>query len=225
MEDILEQYSLPSDPFSPLICMDEKPVQLLKETRTPIPIGADRPLRIDYEYERNGTASIFMFVDPHRGWRHVSARPRRTKLDWALEIRELLQSYYPNASRIRLVMDNLNTHKIASLYEAFTPEQARALARRLELHFTPKHASWLNMAESELAVLTRQCLSRRTADLSTLCNEIAAWERERNTQHAGIHWSFTIQDARSRLEHLYPPIAQMATELQPPACETSEPAA
>ena len=217
MEDILDQYSLPSHSSEPLVCMDEQPVQLLKETRRPIPMGPGRPLRIDYEYERNGTASIFLFVDPHRGWRHVSARPRRTKLDWAWEIRELLDTWYPGVPRVRLVMDNLNTHKLASLYEAFPADEARALARRLELHFTPKHGSWLNMAESELAVLTRQCLGRRITDLPLLCREIAAWEHERNAQGKGIHWTFTIQAARDRLAHLYPPVADVTERFAPTA--------
>jgi hypothetical protein len=207
MEDILELYSLPYDPLFPVICMDEQPVQLLKETRTPIPMRPGRPLRVDYQYERNGTASVFMFVDPHRGWRHASPRQRRTKLDWASEIRELLQVHYPDARKVRLVMDNLNTHKSACLYEAFPPEEARALVRRLEIHLTPKHASWLNMAESELAVFTGQCLCRRIPDFETLQSTAVPWERERNAQHKGIHWSFTLQDARARLVHLYPLLA------------------
>jgi hypothetical protein len=207
MEDILDIYALPHDPCAPIVCMDEQPVQLVKEKRIPIAMGPGRPRRVDYEYERNGTACLFMFVDPKGGWRRVSVRERRTKVDWAWEIYELLQVHYPHADIVRLVLDNLNTHTIASLYEAFPPEQARRLARRLDIHYTPKHASWLNIAESELSVFTRQCLCGRMPDIDALRVSGAAWERDRNTQHKCINWSFTTEDARQRLPQLYPKVA------------------
>ena len=206
MEDILDLYALPHDPRVPLVCMDEQPVQLIKETRIPIAIAPGRAHRVDYEYERNGTACLFMFVNPKGGRRHLGVRERKTRLDWAWEIRELLEVQYPEADIIRLVLDNLNTHGIASLYEVFPPQEARRLARRLEIHYTPKHASWLNMAESELSVFTRQCLCERIPDTETLRAAAAAWERGRNAQHKCIEWSFTTQEARERLPHLYPKV-------------------
>jgi hypothetical protein len=181
-------------------------VQLVKEKRIPLPMGHGRPRRVDYEYERNGTACLFMFVDAKGGWRHLSVRERRTKVDWAWEIRQLLDVHYPKADIIRLVLDNLNTHAIASLYEAFPPQEARRLTRRLDIHYTPKHASWLNIAEGELSVFTRQCLCERIPDTETLRATAAAWERDRNAQHKCIEWTFTTEDARERLPHLYPPI-------------------
>lgn len=167
MEDILDVYCLPYDPHIPLVYMDEQPCQLIKETRQSIPVEPGKPERIDYEYERNGTANIFMFVEPLGGSRSVSVRERKTSKDWAEEVRNLLEVSYPEADRIRLVCDNLNTHKVASLYEAFPPEQARQLAKRLEIHYTPKHGSWLNIAESELSLLTRQCLNKSSTNFQT----------------------------------------------------------
>ena len=204
MEDILDLYQRPYNPNRPLICLDEQPVQLIKDTREPIPAKPGRPRKVDYEYERNGTASIFMHTEPLGSWRHVSVRPRRTKKDWASEVKDLLEIYYPEAERIILVCDNLNTHKLGSLYEAFPPEEARKLARRLEIHYTPKHGSWLNIAEIELSALTKQCLSRRIGDISILASESRAWEKRRNDQQKGVDWQFTTNDARIRLKHLYP---------------------
>jgi len=200
----LELYCLPYDPNIPLVCMDEQPRQLIKETRTALPTMPGKPRRVDYEYERNGTAALFMFVEPLDAWRHVDVRERRTALDWAHEIRELLEVHYPNAPLVRLVCDNLNTHKIASLYEAFEPAEARVLAKRLEIHYTPKHGSWLNIAEVELSALSSQCLSRRIPDIDTLRNETQAWEQKRNAQQKGVDWQFTTHDARIKLKRLYP---------------------
>ena len=204
MEDILELYCLPYDPNIPLVCMDEQPRQLIKETRTALSAMPGKPRRVDYEYERNGTAALFMFVEPLGAWRHVDVRERRTALDWAHEIRELLELHYPHAPLVRLVCDNLNTHKIASLYEAFEPTQARVLAKRLEIHYTPKHGSWLNIAEAELSALSGQCLSRRIPDMDTLRHEMQACEQKRNARQKGVDWQFTTHDARIKLKHLYP---------------------
>ena len=206
MEEVLDLYCSPNDPEIPLVCMDEQPVQLVKETRTPIPAGPGHPERVDYEYERGGTANVFMFVEPLGGWRCANIREHKTRVDWATGIKELLEVHYPDAKRVRLVMDNLNTHGIASLYEAFAPEEARRLARRLEIHHTPKHGSWLNIAEIELSVLTRQCLDRRMGDIETLRRETKAWERNRNEWQKGVDWRFTNDDARIKLKRLYPQI-------------------
>lgn len=208
MEDILELYCLPYDPQIPLVCMDEQPVQLIKETRKPLPAGPGKPVRVDYEYERNGTANIFMLTEPLGGYRHVSVRERKTGIDWAHEIRDLLEVRYPQADRIRLVCDNLSTHKTGSLYEAFPPEEARQLARRLEIHYTPKHGSWLNIAEIELSALTRQCLNRRMPDMVMLRNETSAWEKSRNERQKGVDWQFTTENARIKLTRLYPRIKE-----------------
>lgn len=205
MEDIIELYCQSYDPKIPLVCMDEQPRQLIKETRQILPIEPGKPERVDYEYERNGTANIFMFVEPLGERRYVSVRERKTASDWAEEIEMLLQSY-PEAERIRLVCDNLNTHKIGSLYETFPPEEARQMAKRLEIHYTPKHGSWLNIAECELSVLTKQCLNRRIPDIETLCNETKAWEHNRNKQQKGVDWQFKTEDARIKLKRLYPQI-------------------
>jgi hypothetical protein len=206
MEDLLDTYCLPPDPQVPLICMDEQPVQLIKETRSPLPGLPGHPPRMDYEYERNGTATVFMFTEPLQGRRQVHIRERRTAVDWATEIRSLLEVQYPEAARVRLVCDNLNTHKLGSLYEAFPPDTARRLAQRLEIHYTPKHGSWLNIAELELSVLTRQCLDRRIPDLDTLRRETQAWETRRNEGQKGVDWQFTTPDARIKLRRLYPQI-------------------
>jgi len=204
MEDVLSVYCLPCDPAYPQVCMDESCKQMIGETRVPIPAAPGRPVRYDDEYVRNGVAEIFLFVEPLAGWRHVSITEQRTRKEWAHEIRELLDVHYPHAVKVRLVMDNLNTHGIASLYETFPPQEARRLAERLEIHYTPKHGSWLNMAEIELNVLTTQCLDRRIPDIATMRNEVAAWERSRNNRPTPIDWRFTTDDARIKLRRLYP---------------------
>lgn len=204
MEDVLEVYALPYDERVPLICMDEQPCQLLDEKLTPIPMKPGKTAKEDYEYVRRGTCSIFIFTEPLVGWRHVVASERRTKKDWASQIKELLDVHYPNAQRIRLVMDNLNTHSISSLYETFPPDEALRLARRLEIHYTPKHGSWLNIAEIELNAMTKQCLGRRIPDLNTLQTQLSAWEKARNLSQKAVEWHFTMQNARDKLKWLYP---------------------
>ncbi|MNW53517.1 hypothetical protein D3C74_310820 [compost metagenome] len=206
MEDILETYALPYDAEIPLICMDEQPIQLLDHSRPPEPMKEGQVLREDYEYVRKGSCCLFLFTEPLAGWRHVQASERRTKSDWALQIQELLEVHYPEAKRIRLVMDNLNTHTISSLYEIFPPEQALALAKRLEIHYTPKHGSWLNIAEIELSVMTIQCLNRRIASMEELQIEVSAWEAERNRVQKSVDWQFTTEQARGKLKYLYPVI-------------------
>lgn len=207
MEEILETYAQPYDAAYPVVCMDEQPVQLLKETRIPIPATKKHPRRVDYEYERAGTACIFMFTQPAQGWRSVSVRPRRTKVDWAFEIAALLRTRYSHVEKIILVSDNLNTHTKGAFYEAFEPDQARALVKRLEFRYTPKHGSWLNIAENELSSMTRQCLSgRRIPDLETLRKETAAWVVSSNEKQRGVDWQFTLKDARHKLKSLYPKI-------------------
>lgn len=204
MEDILDLYQQPFDESYPVICMDEKPLQLLDETRTAIPMEPGNPERQDGEYVRNGTCSIFIFTEPLAGWRHVYASERRTRIDWANQIRELLEIHYADIPKIRLVMDNLNTHSISSLYEAFPPETARNLAKRLEIHYTPKHGSWLNIAEIELSVMTKQCLDRRIPSIILLRSELAQWECARNKSQRGVDWQFTTETARIKLKRLYP---------------------
>ena len=204
MEDVLDLYAEPYDPRRPVVCFDEQPVQLIAETRVPAPLRPRQAARHDYEYERKGTANIFMRVEPLAGRRHVAVTAQRTKRDFALQMRQVVDVDYSGADRVRVVLDNLNTHGPASLYEAFAPAEARRLLRRLEFHYTPKHASWLNMAEIELSVLSGQCLARRIADQQTLEQETAAWEARRNRERAGIHWRFTVQDARTKLARLYP---------------------
>jgi DDE superfamily endonuclease len=204
MEDVLAVYARPHDPAVPVVCMDEKPYQLLDHARTPIPATAGSDLKIDSEYVRKGTCSIFVWVEPLRGWRRVNARERRTRLDWAHEVEQLLTSDYPDAEKVVLVMDNLNTHSVGSLYEAFDPAKAFALAQRLEIHHTPTHGSWLNIAEIELSALTRQCLDRRIADLEVLNAELAAWQAATNADQRQVNWQFTTSDARTRLRRLYP---------------------
>ena len=204
MEDILDLYQLPYDPAIPLICMDEKPYQLLADAREPLPMKPGSCAKVDNEYVRGGTASIFLFCEPLAPWCHVTALYRRTALDWAAQIKELLTVHYPNAPLIRLVMDNLNTHAIASLFKAFPPAEARALAKRLEIHYTPKHGSWLNIAECYLSTLSRQCLNRRIDALNLLNSELFAWERAHRIFNRSVHWHFTTQDARTRLRSLYP---------------------
>jgi hypothetical protein len=204
MEDVLDIYHRPYDENCPVICMDEKPYQLLGEAREPIPMESGKPERIDNEYVRNGTCSIFIFTEPLAGFRHVDARQRRTKLDWAHEIKELLTVYYSDKPKVCLVMDNLNTHNPSSLYEAFEPNEARALARRIDIHYTPKHGSWLNIAEIELSVLSSQCINRRIDSLVELNAEMSIWERERNQNQKSVDWQFTTDDARIKLKRPYP---------------------
>lgn len=204
MEDILQVYHRPYDPAIPVVCMDEKPYQLLGHARDPIPASPGRDLKEDSEYVRHGTCSIFVWVEPLAGRRHVDARPQRTRIDWAAGVDRMLNVDYPDAGRVVLVMDNLNTHTLGSLYEAFDPVKARALAKRLEIHYTPKHGSWLNIAEIELSALTRQCLTRRIDDLDVLNDELAAWQAATNADKRHVDWQFTADDARIKLRHLYP---------------------
>jgi DDE superfamily endonuclease len=206
MEDVLEVYTRPYDPARPVVCLDEISKQLVAETRTPRPAEPGQPARVDYEYERCGTANLFMTCEPLAGHRDVTVTDRRTAVDFAREVRDLLQVRYPHAERVVLVMDNLNTHKPAALYEAFEPALARSLIERLEIHHTPKHGSWLNMAEIELSILSRQCLDRRIPDADTLTQEVAAWEQDRNANPRPVNWRFTTPDARIKLKRLYPSI-------------------
>jgi len=204
MEDVLEVYHLPYDPAYPVVCMDESSKQLIGEVHEPIPGKPGQPKRMDDEYVRNGVAEIFMEVEPLAGRRHIAVTERRTRKDWAQQIKQMLDERYPDAIKVRLVMDNLNTHNIASLYETFEPCEARRLAKRLDIHYTPKHGSWLNMAEIELSALKGQCINRRIADMETMRAEIAAWEQDRNNNTKKIDWQFTTQDARVKLKRLYP---------------------
>ncbi len=206
MEDVLDVYTRPYDPRRPQVCLDETSRQLLAETRPAQPAAPGHPAREDYEYVREGVCNLFLVTEPLRGWRHVLVSDQRTRLDWAECVRQLVDVYYPDAEVIVLVQDNLNTHTPASLYEAFAPAEAKRLAARLEIHYTPKHGSWLNMAEIELSVLAEQCLDRRLADRPTLEHEVAAWEQRRNAAQRGINWRFTTTDARVKLKHLYPVI-------------------
>jgi hypothetical protein len=211
MEDVLEVYQRPYDPERPVVCFDESSKQLVKETRTPIPAAPGRPATTDYEYERNGTANLFMMFEPLGGRRHVIVTERRTAVDYAQAIRDLVDVQHPEAEKIVLVQDNLNTHKPASLYEAFPPEEARRLIEKLEVHYTPKHGSWLNMAETELGILSRQCLDRRLPDRPKLTREVATWERGRNAMECQIYWQFTTADARVKLKRLYPVIKPVSS--------------
>ncbi len=204
MEDVLDVYTRPYDPRFPQVCLDETSRQLLADATPPLPTTPGQPAREDYEYVRHGVANLFPVTEPLRGWRHVTVSDRRTRLDWAQCIRELVDVHYPEAEKIVLVLDNLNTHTPASLYAAFPPAEATRLADKLELHYTPKHGSWLNMAELELGVLAGQCLDRRLPDRATLEREVAAWEAERNAATRAIDWRFTTADARIKLKHLYP---------------------
>ena len=205
MEEVLETYEKPYDPDCPVVCMDEQPVQLLKETRTPIPATAKHAKRVDYEYERAGTANIFMFTEPLAGWREVAVRKTKTKLDWAVEMARLLEGRYAHCPKVILVCDNLNTHTKGAFYEAFEPERARRLVRRIEFRYTPKHGSWLNIAENELSSVTRQCVrGRRFADIETLQNETSAWCCEVNSTQRGVDWQMKIDDARCKLRSVYP---------------------
>ena len=206
MEDVLEVYHRPHDPKKPLVCFDEGSKQQTKETRRPLPVKPGSPAKHDYEYERNGTSNMFVFFAPLETWRHVKVTNRRTMIDFAHSMRDLVDIHFPDADKVVVVMDNLNTHKFASLYEAFPPAEARRIIDKLEIHYTPKHGSWLNMAEIELSVLHRQCLRARIPDRSTLIEKIAAWQKRRNGIQATVHWRFTTDDARIKLHKLYPSI-------------------
>ena len=204
MEDLLDLYAEAPDPRRPVVNFDETPIQLIEETRQQIPPAEGRPRRVDYEYRRNGTANLFVTIDRHAARRKVNVTERRTKVDFAAQMRELVDVDYPDADVVRVVLDNLSTHKPAALYEAFEPEEARRILRRVEFHYTPKHASWLNMVEIEIGVLSKQCLDRRIPDMGTLIREVKAWERQRNAAGATIQWMFTIDDARDKLGKAYP---------------------
>ena len=205
MEEVLETYEQPYNPSVPVVCMDEQPVQLTKEVRAPIEATQNHPKRIDYEYERAGTASIFLFAEPLAGWRSVKARERRTKSDWATEVAELLDGRYAECEKVILVCDNLNTHTKGAFYETFDPKRAREYVKRIQFCYTPKHGSWLNIAECELSALTRQCLrNRRIGDIITLNEEIGAWSEDVNSTQRGVNWQMKIDDARVKLRSLYP---------------------
>lgn len=204
MEDVLDVYKLPFDSDYPLICMDETSKQLTKETRKPIKAKPSEIEKFDYEYERNGVANIFMFFEPLTGWSNIEITNSRTMIDWAHCIKELVDVKYPLAKKILLVCDNLNTHKGASLYKAFPPDEAKRILNKLEFHYTPKHGSWLNMAELMLSIYSRQCLDRRIKDKNTLKNETNAWLKDRNNKHITVDWQFTTKDARIKLQRLYP---------------------
>jgi hypothetical protein len=204
MEDVLDLYAEDFDPLRPVVCFDELPYQLVAETRLPLPMQPGKPIRYDYEYRRNGTCNLFMFFQPLAGWRHVEVTEQRTKRDFAHQMKDLVDVHFPEVEVIRVVLDNLNTHSPAALYEVFEPQEARRIVRKLEFHYTPKHGSWLNMAEIEISVLDRQCLDRRLAEVRMIRSEVVAWETLRNDQHATVDWRFTTTKARSKLEFLYP---------------------
>ena len=207
MEEVLDIYKIPYDPQYPQVCMDEMSTQLIGEVRAPLAAEPGKPLRYDTEYKRNGTANIFMAFEPLAGQRHTKVTAQRTQVDWAHFIQELVDQHYPHVEKIRLVMDNLNTHTKASLYEAFDPPEAKRIADKLDIHYTPKHGSWLNMAEIELSHLSRQCLGGRIADKATLINKVHAWNKKRNERNAKAYWQFTTEDARVKLRRLYPIIS------------------
>jgi hypothetical protein len=206
MEDVLDVYKRPYDPKRPQVCLDERPKQLIGETRVPVLMSRGKPRRYDYEYRRNGVANVFMMFEPLAGKRHLKVTERRTKKDWAYCIRQLVDEVYPNADSIVLVMDNLNTHKKASLYEAFEPAEAKRIADKLEIHYTPKHGSWLNMAELEISVMARQCLAERMGNIERLESEALTWTEKRNAKEAKVDWRFTTEDARIKLKKHYPSI-------------------
>ena len=206
MEDVLAVYTRPHDPARPVVCLDELNKQLVAEIQTPLPVEPGQPARFDYEYERCGTANLFMINEPLMGQRHVTVTEQRTAVDFARVVRDSLEVRYPHAEKVVLVIDNLNTHKPAALYQAFEPAVARSLIDRLEIHYTPKHGVWLNMAEIELSILSRQCLDRRIPDLDTVTREVAAWEQARNANPRPVNWRFTTPDARIKLKRLYPSI-------------------
>ncbi len=204
MEEVLDLYHQPYNPDRPTVCFDETSKQLVAETQTARPVAPGQVARYDYEYERRGVRNLFLFLDPLAGWRHVKVTKQRTKVDWAQCMKELVDELYPNAERIRVVLDNLNTHKPAALYEVFEPQEAKRLLDKLEFHYTPKHGSWLNMAEIEFSVLFRQCLDRRIPDAEALQSEIAAWQDDRNTRESAVNWRFSTDNARIQLKNLYP---------------------
>lgn len=207
MEDVLELYAEPHKAWQPVICFDERPCVLHGDTRPALPAQPGRPSRYDYEYQRNGSCNLFMLFQPSVGWRHAKVTEQRTKTDFAEVMRELVDVHFPYAEKIRVVLDNLNTHTPASLYVAFPPAEARRILSKLEFHYTPKHASWLNMVEIELSVLVHQCLKRRIPDLETLIREVAAWQTARNAQRATVHWQFDVAQARTKLSRLYPQLS------------------
>ena len=204
MEDVLDLYARPYDPKRPVVCFDEQPRQLIAEVRTPVPMAPGRPQRIDYEYRRAGTANLFLVFEPLAGWRHVEVTVQRTAGDFAKQMKALVEVHYPEAEVIAVVLDNLSTHSPAALYRTFRPEEALRLLKRLEFHYTPKHGSWLNMAELEFSILGRQCLDRRLPDRDSLEREVAAWQRRRNREPVTAQWRFTLADARTRMRRLYP---------------------
>jgi hypothetical protein len=203
MEDVLDLYQEDYDPLRPVVCFDEVPYQLVGETRTPVPPRAGRPGRVDYEYRRCGTVNLFMLIEPLLGWRHVEVTDQRTNKDFAAQMRDLVDVHYVEADKIRVVLDNLSSHSGAALYETFAPEEARRILRRLEFHYTPKHGSWLNMAEIEISVLGRQCLNRRIDNVAALRTKIGSWQAKRNDQGAQIQWRFTVSDARQKMHRVY----------------------
>ena len=207
MEEVLDLYAEAEDPQRPRICFDEMPYQLVAEKRQPLPMEAGQPKRYDYEYRRMGTCNLFLFFDPFGGWRHFKVTERRTKQDFARCMQELVDVHFPEAEVIRVVLDQLNTHTYAALYETFAPAEARRIARKLEFHYTPKHGSWLNMAEIEFSVVDRQCLDRYLSDIPTVTAELTAWEVSRNQQKIGVEWQFTTEKARQKLQRLYPSIS------------------
>jgi hypothetical protein len=207
MEDVLDVYARPYDPKRPQVCFDEKSVQLIAETRRPLPSKPGQPERFDYEYQRRGTRNLFIYFQPLAGWRHIEVTERRTKVDFAHCMRYLVDELFPDAEVVVVVMDNLNTHSPAALYEAYEPEEAKRILDRLEFHYTPKHGSWLNMVEIELSVLSEQCLDDRIPDEDSLQRRVAAWEAPRNEQRATVHWRFSSPDARAKLKRLYPDVS------------------
>jgi hypothetical protein len=204
MEDLLDLYAQDFDPLRPVVCFDELPYQMVAETCLPLPLQPGKPLRYDYEYRRNGTCNLFMYFQPLGGWRHVEVTEQRTKRDFAYQMKDLVDVHFPQAEVIQVVLDNLNTHSPAALYEVFEPQEARRIVRKLEFHHTPKHGSWLNMAEIEISVLDRQCLDRRLDEIPVVRSEVQAWEVLRNDQHATVDWRFTTTKARSKMQYLYP---------------------
>ena len=210
MEDVRDVYARPCDPERPQVCFDEKSVQLIAETRHPLPLKPGQVERFDYEYQRNGTCNLFMYFQPLAGWRHVQVTERRTKVDFAHCMRYLVDECFPEAKVVAVVLDNLNTHSPAALYEAYEPAEAKRILDRLEFHYTPKHGSWLNMVEIELSVLSEQCLDERMPDEDSLRREIAAWESPRNERRATVHWRLSTSDARHRLKRLYPNVSESA---------------
>jgi transposase len=204
MEDVLDLYARPYDPKRPVVCFDEQPRQLIAEVRTPVPLAPGRPQRVDYEYRRAGTANLFLAFEPLAGWRHVEVTVQRTAGDFARQMKALVEVHYPEAEVIAVVLDNLSTHSPAALYQTFRPEEALRLLKRLEFHYTPKHGSWLNMAELEFSILGRQCLDRRLPDRDSLAREVAAWQRRRNRERVTAQWRFTLADAQTRMCRLYP---------------------